>query len=203
MDSRTLGRSLLLVVVILSVGALAWKRLAPAPQAMDGMVTSVESADSSAVTVAAETSPAIVEETPAMAVDADTETFVGTPPVHAAKAVEPGKPAVIQVVYFHTNFRCQTCTAIEQQSGDAVQAAFAPELKAGRLTWATCNLDKAGNEHFEQDFELTSASLVLTDGRGPKGRWKVLEKTWDLVGDSSAFSDYVLGETRAFLAATR
>lgn len=110
---------------------------------------------------------------------------------------------VIQVVYFHTNFRCQTCTAIEVQSGRAVEQAFARELESGRLTWATCNLDKAGNEHFEKDFELTSASLVLTDGRGPQGRWKVLEKTWDLVGDSAAFSDYVLGETRAFLAATR
>jgi hypothetical protein len=62
---------------------------------------------------------------------------------------------------------------------------------------------QGGQRALREDFELTSASLVLTDGRGPKGRWKVLEKTWDLVGDSSAFSDYVLRETRAFLAAAR
>lgn len=203
MDSRTLGRSLLLVVVILSVGALAWKRLAPAPPAIDAAATSVQSMDSMAVIAVPEADPAMVETTPATVADAAKEPSAGTPPARVAKAVAPRTPEVIQLVYFHGNFRCQTCTAIERQSGEAVQAAFAPELKAGRLTWATCNLDKAGNEHFEQDFELTSASLVLTDGRGPKGRWKVLEKTWDLVGDSTAFSDYVLGETRAFLAATR
>lgn len=202
MDSRTLGRGLLLAVVILSVGALAYKRLAPGSQVPEGPATLAESGP--------------VAES--VAVSADTTFVSGTmpdpaavPPRETAPADQVNTPAapkappapVIQVVYFHTNFRCQTCTAIEVQSGQAVERAFARELESGRLTWATCNLDKAGNEHFEKDFDLTSASLVLTDGRGPKGRWKVLEKTWDLVGDSTAFSDYVLGETRAFLAAAR
>ncbi|MCB9473408.1 MAG: hypothetical protein H6678_06320 [Candidatus Delongbacteria bacterium] len=112
------------------------------------------------------------------------------------------RSAAVQAVYYHGNFRCETCNSIEAQAGQTFEDVFAGELASGRLAWSSCNIDKAGNEHFEEDFQLTSASLVLSDGKGAPCHWKVLEKTWELVGDSLAFREYVVAETRAFLKDT-
>lgn len=109
----------------------------------------------------------------------------------------------VQALYLHGNFRCETCNSIEDQAQRAIQGAFADELKEGQLSFASLNMDKDPNQHYGDDFKLSSASLVLTDGKGSTGHWKVLERTWDLVKDSLAFRDYVVGETRAFLATGR
>jgi hypothetical protein len=106
----------------------------------------------------------------------------------------------VQALYLHGNFRCETCNAIEAQAEAALRGAFAKEMGEGALSWASVNMDKEPNGHYGDDFKLSSASLVLTDGKGPGGKWAVLERTWDLVKDSLAFRDYVVKETRLFLA---
>ncbi len=109
----------------------------------------------------------------------------------------------VQALYLHGNFRCETCNAIEAQAEAALRGAFPQELADSSLAWSAVNMDKEPNTHYGDDFKLTSASLVLTDGKGPGGKWKVLERTWDLVKDSLAFRDYVVEETRLFLASSR
>lgn len=114
-----------------------------------------------------------------------------------------GQPVVIKALYLHGNFRCETCQSIEAQARRAIAEDFAPQIKAGTLVFAALNIDKPPFEHYGEDFKLSSASLVLTDDRGPSGRWRVLPRTWDLVHDPVAFRDYVRQETRAFLAAAK
>jgi hypothetical protein len=109
----------------------------------------------------------------------------------------------VQAYYFHTNFRCMTCNSIEEQARRAILEDFAAQVEAGTVAWTPVNIDKAEHAHFAEAFELTSASLVLSDGRGPEGRWKLLDKTWALVRDPAAFREYVHAETAAFLAAAR
>lgn len=111
-------------------------------------------------------------------------------------------PPPVQALYLHGTFRCETCNSIEEQAKRAITEDFAAQIQAGGLQFASLNMDKEPHTHYGDDFQLTSASLVLTDGRGPKGRWKVLERTWELVKDPVAFREYVGTETRAFLAAT-
>ena len=110
------------------------------------------------------------------------------------------KVVVTKAFYLHGNFRCETCQSIEEQARRAIEADFAEQIKAGTLVFASINMDKAPNEHYGEDFKLTSASLVLTDDRGPTGHWKELPRTWELVNDSVAFRQYVFQETQAFLA---
>ncbi len=102
--------------------------------------------------------------------------------------------------YFHRTVRCQTCLSIEQQSREAIEFAYHGELSTGRLEWHAVNIEEPGNEHFEEDFELQTQSLVLvemTDGRTT--RWKMLPKVWELVEDPYGFQDYVVGEVALFL----
>ena len=110
----------------------------------------------------------------------------------------PGRTVV--AYYFHGNFRCQTCRKIEALSREAVESGFPEDLKAGRLEWRVINVEEPGNEHFVQDYQLFSKSLVLVAKEGSKEtRWKNLQKVWTLVGDKEAFIQYVQDETRAYL----
>jgi hypothetical protein len=130
--------------------------------------------------------------------------------VARAEAPRAAEPAVQPVVlphrvtayYFHTTQRCATCKAIEAQTCEAIESAFAAELKDGRLVWKVVNVEVKGNEHFVKDYALYTKSVVLVDEvRGQSPRWKNLEKVWQLVRDKAAFQRYVQAETRAYLAA--
>lgn len=122
-------------------------------------------------------------------------------------AREPGPVAVpasaAQVLYLHGTFRCTTCNSIEEQARRVIAMDFAPQLRSQELSWDSWNIDKAEYAHYGEDFALTSASLVLTDGRGAEGQWRILSDTWSLVNDSLAFADYVRHETQAFLRALK
>lgn len=102
--------------------------------------------------------------------------------------------------YFHGNMRCATCRKIEALTKEAIEAAFAPELELGTLQWREVNVDEAGNEHFIQDYQLTTRSVVISEiADGEEKRWKNLERVWQLVGNKGAFLDYIQEETRAYL----
>jgi len=70
-------------------------------------------------------------------------------------------------------------------------------LANGQLVWKPLNVDEAQNEHFVQDYQLFTRSLVLVDGTNPK-RFKNLDKVWTLVRDKPVFQKYVQDEVRAF-----
>lgn len=123
----------------------------------------------------------------------------------APTVVTPGaRPHRVIAYYFHTTQRCASCRAIEAYAKEAVETAFAKELKDGRLVWRTVNLDVKGNEHFVKDYRLYTKSVILVnEQRGRAPEWKNLEKVWQLLRDKEAFLRYVQGETRAYLATER
>ena len=116
----------------------------------------------------------------------------------AAAAQAPSTGVV--AYYFHGDFRCRTCLAIERQAHETITADFADELSSGRLIWRALNIEQPGNEHFVEDFKLVTRSLVLVSYRdGAVVRWQNLDKVWQLVRDEELFSQYVRESTRAFL----
>ncbi len=102
--------------------------------------------------------------------------------------------------YFHRTLRCTTCLSIEKQAREAIEGEFDPQLQTGVLEWRAINIETAGNEHFETEFQLESQSLVLVELLGEHvNRWKLLPKTWDLVEEPPAFAKYFIAEVAAFL----
>jgi hypothetical protein len=123
-----------------------------------------------------------------------------TQPATTSQAAET--PPKFIAYYFHRTIRCPTCLSIEKQSKEAIEGAYAGELNAGRLEWHAVNIEEAGNEHFEKDFELQSQSLVLVKMTGERvTRWKLLPKVWELVEDSYGFQQYVVTAVAEFLGA--
>jgi len=117
-----------------------------------------------------------------------------------AKSQPSVSDCTVVAYYFHGNFRCPTCRKIEAFSREAVESGFPEDLKAGRIEWHVINVEEPGNEHFIQDYQLFSKSLVLVAKEGSKQtRWKNLQEVWTLVGDKEAFMKYVQAEIRAYL----
>lgn len=106
----------------------------------------------------------------------------------------------IVVYYFHRTMRCATCIKLEEYSDEAMKNGFTAQLKNGQLEWKIINIEDAGNEHFEDDYQLYTQSLVIVEIRnGKQQRWKNLEKIWELVGMKEAYLHFVQEEVKSFL----
>jgi hypothetical protein len=116
--------------------------------------------------------------------------------VHSDKELEHK----VLVYYFHGNMRCLTCRKFEVYAHEALQTTFANELESGKLEWYLVNVDEPSNEHFIQDYGITTRSLVVVDVRNGRQReWKNLQRIWDLVENKREFLRYVREETQAYL----
>lgn len=91
--------------------------------------------------------------------------------------------------YFHGNVRCKTCNTIELWTKEVV-------LQNQDLEWQIVNIDKPENEHFIQDFQISSSTVVLSDGNN----YSELVLVWQLVrDDKESFQLYVQNEIAEFL----
>ncbi len=103
--------------------------------------------------------------------------------------------------YFHGTRRCTTCRTIEAYAEEAIRTNFPAELSSRKLRWRVVNIDEPENAHFVQDYQLVTRSLVLVGMEDDVQRkWKNLEKVWQLVRSKSEFTDYVVENTREFMA---
>ncbi|MFH1876264.1 MAG: nitrophenyl compound nitroreductase subunit ArsF family protein [Candidatus Omnitrophota bacterium] len=120
-----------------------------------------------------------------------------SPLAHAADVAE-GTHVV--AYYFHGIFRCPTCHKLEQYSKEAIESNFKDALSSGTLEFKVVNIEDKGNEHYGNDYQLYTKSLILSlfkDGREVK--WKNLNKIWEYVGNKQRFIDYVKGGVTDFL----
>jgi hypothetical protein len=93
------------------------------------------------------------------------------------------------VYYFHGNVRCKTCNTIELWTKEVV-------LKNQDLEWRVVNIDEPENEHFIQDFQISSSTVVLSDGNN----YSELALVWQLVrDDKESFQLYIQNEIAEFL----
>jgi len=104
--------------------------------------------------------------------------------------------------YFHGKYRCPNCLKIEAWTKEAIQNGFAEELKNGALEWRVINVEEAGNQHFVQDYQIYTKSVILSDlHHGQQARWKNLDQVWTFLPDQAAFMKYVQDEVQAYLKA--
>jgi len=117
-----------------------------------------------------------------------------------AQPADSGASVVI-AYYFHGTRRCPTCKKLEAYSQEAIETGFAGQLESGALKWRPVNIDEEGNEHFVQDYQLYTKSVILSKVKGEKEiTWKNLDKIWTLVrGDKEAYLKYIQDEVTAFM----
>ena len=106
----------------------------------------------------------------------------------------------IVVYYFHGNVRCRTCKTIEAYTRKSLETMFPKALQDGSLVFRPVNVDESNNEHFVEQYQLMTRSVVVQEIVDNKpGRWKTLDGVWDVVGDESKFSLYIQSEIKPWL----
>ncbi len=107
----------------------------------------------------------------------------------------------IIVNYFHGNARCTTCKTIEAYTKEAISKNFASEVKAGIVEMRAINVEVKSNEHFVEDFQLTTRSVVLECVvNGKRENWNNLSRVWELIrGEKEDYLNYIKTETAIFL----
>ena len=108
----------------------------------------------------------------------------------------------VVVYYFHGTYRCRMCRDIEQYAYEALETGFPEELQSGtgKIEWRAVNVEEPEHQHFIDDYQLRTKSLILADVDGEtQVRWKNLDRIWALAGYKSEFISYVQEEIRAYL----
>lgn len=114
------------------------------------------------------------------------------------------QPHQVVAYYFHGNVRCATCRRIEEYTQEAIDSAFGDQVKSGLLAWRVVNTDSAQNEHYLEEYELYTKSVIVSDlHAGKETRWKNLEQIWLLNGDKAEFVKYIQTEVTAYLDSTK
>lgn len=111
-----------------------------------------------------------------------------------------GENDQVVVYYFYTTFRCASCMTIEKNTESALKDAFADAMASGRLVYKPLNIDEKENQHFAQDYQLYTKSVVLSlmkDGR--ETQFKNLDKVWQYLRNHEQFASYIQQEVSAFL----
>lgn len=102
--------------------------------------------------------------------------------------------------YFYGSFRCPTCYNLEKYAKEAIENNFKDELDKGILVFEAVNIEEKGNEHFVNDYQLYSKSLVLSLVKnGEEVKYKNLTKIWEYVRNKEKYLSYVKSEIDAFL----
>ena len=105
---------------------------------------------------------------------------------------EPDPARKVVAFYFYGNVRCARCLRFEAWTREALAQHFAPQLEGGRLEWTTINVDEDANRHFIADYALATKSVVIAEFvAGERGRWRNLEKVWELSGNEREFKRYI------------
>lgn len=112
------------------------------------------------------------------------------------------KKDYVRIVYFHGDFRCHTCTQIENYIKESVKTQLDKEVKAGNAVFETINFDKKKNKHYLDKYNLYNQALIIMRYENGKVKeWKNCEDIWELVGNKGKFIEYVTKEVKNYLKA--
>jgi len=126
--------------------------------------------------------------------------FLGTSLTLAEQAPSKG---TVTAYYFHGTFRCPTCNKMEQYAQESIERDFKKALASGQLRFRSVNVESKGNEHYVNDYQLYTKTLILSfEKDGKELRSKNLDKIWEYIRNKDRYQNYVRDEITAFLKET-
>ena len=113
-------------------------------------------------------------------------------------AVKLSDNQVLKVYYFHGNARCTSCKLIEKYTKAAIEQGYQAPLKQGLVDLQMVNLESKGNDHYIEDFQLITRSVVLAvEQDGKVINYRRLDAVWQLFTDEQKFTNYIYREIGA------
>lgn len=197
MASKSLPKTIITVVLLLFVSVSLVTLIVKEKKRAQTRHQLTKSAETQLATKSATSEP--VSTSKSSTSNPSTSNPVSTSKLAASKPA-PLKMRKVIVYYFHGNVRCPTCIKIESYAREAIESAFANELRSGKLQFIVINAQKPENEHYIYDYKLVSKSIVVSEVSGNKElRWKNLNRIWELIGDKHEFMKYVQDQVRDYI----
>lgn len=97
----------------------------------------------------------------------------------------------IEIIDFHSTRRCFSCQTIEKFTQSTLEEFFQPELRDGKITFQSINVEEPQNQAIVQKYQARGSSLFINsiiDGKD-----NLLEDTqvWRLVQNEQAYKKYL------------
>ena len=103
-------------------------------------------------------------------------------------------------MYLHNTVRCEGCLQIEAAAKAVMERTFAEHLASSDLAWQALDMEQPEHEHYQDDFMLTTPSLVLVRAAGGAIEdWTVLEDVWEHMHAPTDLEAYIIRETEQFM----
>ncbi len=80
------------------------------------------------------------------------------------KSVAVSNSVKVEVFYFHFTRRCVTCQAVETETKNAIASLYPAELKSGKITFRSLNLDEKENLAMAEKCKADGQSLLIISG---------------------------------------
>ena len=71
----------------------------------------------------------------------------------------------IEVYYFHFTRRCITCNAVESVTKETIREYFSKDVKSGKITFKSINLDDATGQTFAKKMEVSGQTLLFVSNK--------------------------------------
>lgn len=102
---------------------------------------------------------------------------------NAVVSASPEKDRV-EVIYFHGKQRCLTCMAIEKNTIEVINTAFADDVKNGNVVFKAVDISTPEGEKIADKYEVTWSSLFVN-------KWK------DGVESRNNMTEFGFGKARS------
>ncbi|MHC1598437.1 MAG: nitrophenyl compound nitroreductase subunit ArsF family protein [Candidatus Methanofastidiosia archaeon] len=96
----------------------------------------------------------------------------------------------IDIAYFHETKRCEACYNIEKWSYETIFLYFEDELKSGKITYASYNLDEKSTDDVSKIYNSCYTSLYLNVIYAGKQHIEEVKKSWEYSDDKDVFLNY-------------
>lgn len=74
--------------------------------------------------------------------------------------------ATIQVLYFHSTYRCVTCNTVEDITKDFIQTRYNNLLQNGTLSFKSINIDEKENKSIVEQYQILYSTLLIVNADG-------------------------------------
>lgn len=71
---------------------------------------------------------------------------------------------IIHVYYFHSNIRCETCVAVDENTHRLLNELFPAQMKNGTIVFKSINVDEKGNEALIEKYKIWGQTMLFIKG---------------------------------------